>query len=162
MIFNLLHFKGKRWFWGHNCTHSPFQYCAAGVFKAKHIFHVRSKYDQCQSAASISRRIKTGFKSFGVEIVKTKTDLMLLHLSMKRPTSAVEFFCHLYYQRPHFWVASFHWQRRNPHMCIVQCTFIRLLLNMLSLSTHFGWVTDFVYLCIWSAFEICPSEREGQ
>ena len=71
VIFNFSQAKG-----GFEDTIAPtVQYCAAGVFKAKHIFHVRSNYDHCQSAASISRRIKTGFKSFGVVIVKTKTDL---------------------------------------------------------------------------------------
>ena len=107
---------------------------------------------------------KQVLKALVLRLLKPKPILMLLHyLDIYEETNKWGWcFCHLYYQRPHFWVASFHWQRRNPHMYIAQCTFIRLLLKMLSLSTHFKWVTDFVYLCIWRAFEICPSEREGQ
>ena len=105
---------------------------------------------------------KQVLKALVLWLLKPKPILMLLHLSMKRPTSWVEFFNHLYYQRPHFRVASFHWQRRNPHMYIVQCTFA----SEHAIIVHTFWVSDrfciFVYLaCIWNLSEWKRRTRGG-
>ena len=112
VIFNFSQAKG-----GFEDTIAPtVQYCAAGVFKAKHIFHIRSKYDQCRSAVSISRRIKTGFKSFGVVIVKTKTDFNVAP-SIYEETNKLNFFAICIIKGP---ISG--WQVSTGNVAILTCT----------------------------------------